>query len=81
MSQVTWLVGMAEDGAEQNNQLLVVVIDINPNQVRDTPSKTDTDLTSPSPHQLLLARQPGALSQLLNSVLTLMNSHLMLDPR
>jgi len=34
-----------------------------------------------NPNQLLLARQPGALSQLLNCVLGLMNSHLMLDPR
>ena len=51
---------MAE--AEATDQLLVVVVDINPNQ-------------------LLLARQPGALSQLLNCVLTLLNSHLMLEPR
>jgi len=34
-----------------------------------------------NPNQLLLARQPGALTQLLNCVLSLMNSHLMLDPR
>jgi len=52
---------MAEDESS-HHQLLLVVIDINPNQ-------------------LLLARQPGALSQLLNCVLGLMNSHLMLDPR
>ena len=51
---------MAE--AEATDQLLVVVVDINPNQ-------------------LLLARQPGALSQLLNCVMTLLNSHLMLEPR
>lgn len=47
---------------EGGQELLVTVIDINPNQ-------------------LLLARQPGALSQLLNCVLSLLNSHLMLDPR
>lgn len=33
-----------------------------------------------NPNQLLLARQPGALSQILNCALSLMNSHLMLDP-
>jgi len=43
------------------HQLLVVVLDINPNQ-------------------LLFARHPGSMTQLINSVLTLLNSHLMLEP-
>jgi len=33
-----------------------------------------------NPHQLLFARQPGSFSQLLNSVMSLLNQHLMLNP-
>ena len=33
-----------------------------------------------NPHQLLFARQPGSFSQLMNSVMSLMNQHLMLNP-
>ena len=50
---------MSYDSVERPHQLLVVVIDINPNQ-------------------LLFARQPGSLSQLMNSVMTLLNQHMML---
>ena len=50
---------MSYDSVESPHQLLVVVIDINPNQ-------------------LLFARQPGSLTQLMNSVMTLLNQHLML---
>lgn len=52
---------MSEVTKTSLHQLLVVVLDINPNQ-------------------LLFARKPGSLSQLLNSVLALLNSHLMLEP-
>ena len=50
---------MSYESVERPHQLLVVVIDINPNQ-------------------LLFARQPGSLSQLMNSVMTLLNQHMML---
>ena len=50
---------MSYDSVERPHQLLVVVIDINPNQ-------------------LLFARQPGSLTQLMNSVMTLLNQHMML---
>jgi len=54
---------MAESGGEEEGQnLLAVVVDINPNQ-------------------LLFARKPNSMSQLLNCVLCLINSHLMLEPR
>jgi len=33
-----------------------------------------------NPHQLLFARHPGSFSQLMNSVMCLMNQHLMLNP-
>jgi len=33
-----------------------------------------------NPHQLLFARQPGSFSKLLNSVMSLLNQHLMLNP-
>ena len=50
---------MSYDSVERPHQLLVIVIDINPNQ-------------------LLFARQPGSLSQLMNSVTTLLSQHMML---
>ena len=54
---------MADSGGEDGEPaLLVVVVDINPNQ-------------------FLFARKPNSLSQLLNCVLCLINSHLMLEPR
>jgi len=54
---------MADSGGDEGGpSLLVVVVDINPNQ-------------------LLFARKPNSLSQLLNCVLCLINSHLMLEPR
>jgi len=48
-------------GEEELHQLLVAVIDINP-------------------QQLLFARQPDAFPRLLNSVMCLLNQHLMLNP-
>ena len=69
---------MADSGGEDGGPaLLVVVVDINPNQVSQV---TSNDLNS-FPFQLLFARKPNSLSQLLNCVLCLINSHLMLEPR
>jgi len=48
-----------EGEIDERNQLLVAVVDVNPNQ-------------------LLFARSPGSFSRIMNSVLTFMNSHLML---
>eukprot|EP00088_Acartia_fossae_P067202 TRINITY_DN8377_c0_g1_i2.p1 TRINITY_DN8377_c0_g1~~TRINITY_DN8377_c0_g1_i2.p1 ORF type:complete len:319 (+),score=59.97 TRINITY_DN8377_c0_g1_i2:33-959(+) len=50
---------MTEEDIDESNQLLVVIVDVNPNQ-------------------LLYARQPGSFSRVMNSILTFMNSHLML---
>jgi len=44
---------------DERNQMLVLVVDVNPNQ-------------------LLFARSPGSFSRIMNSVLTFMNSHMML---
>lgn len=50
---------MTEDEIDESNQLLVVIVDVNPNQ-------------------LMYARHPGSFSRVMNSLLTFMNSHLML---
>ena len=69
---------MADSGGEDGGPgLLVVVVDINPNQVSVASNNLKQDLL----FQLLFARKPNSLSQLLNCVLCLINSHLMLEPR
>jgi len=49
----------SEEDIDESNQLLVVIVDVNPNQ-------------------LMFARKQGSFGQMMNSILTFMNSHLML---
>ncbi len=75
--------GGGGDGAElRERQLLVVVLDINPNQVR---SARDDTCSTPTLYvhfflsQPFFARNPKYLLHWLDSVLALVNSHLMLN--